>query len=90
MSSIIQLKGDVGPSQALGLKAQLDQLNQLTRPSIKVDLVLVERLHLGAVNSLVHAASTTSRNAGQFQIVSPRSSELRSTLSTAGLTSWMT
>jgi anti-anti-sigma factor len=90
MSSIIQLKGDVDPLQALSLNAQLDQLNQLTRPSVKVDLTLVESLHLGAVNALVQAASTTSRNAGQFQIVSPQSSELRSTLSTAGLTSWMT
>ncbi len=90
MSSIVQLVGNVGPSGALRLKRELSELNELPRPSIRVDLHLVTSLHLGAVNGLVQAANTNARNAGQFQIVSPNAAELRHVLTTAGLSPWLT
>ncbi len=90
MSSIVQLVGDVGPSEALRLKSQLTELNKLPRPAIRVDLQNVASLHLGAVNGLVQAVNATRRNGGQLQIVTPKDPSLRHLLSTAGLLPWLT
>ena len=89
MSSIVHMASHIGPAEALDLKAQLDELNQLTRPSIRVDLTQVESIHLGAVNALVWAAGTNARGGGQLTIVAPERPDVRAALSTAGLSPWM-
>ena len=67
----ITLTGDVDALAAMDLKVRLLEVTDAVRPSVRVDLSDVDRIHLAAVSALIAAARHAERRRGQLHVVLP-------------------